>query len=87
VTRVLSGAVLLVLAVAVVWFAPPVLFFGVAELLRQVTQGVYVSDAELWERWRDTNERVSVRYVAFPPDRLVPDSAVSLTEAATIPAR
>jgi len=33
VTRVLSGAVLLVLAVAVVWFAPPVLFFGVAELL------------------------------------------------------
>ncbi|MBI4520336.1 MAG: SurA N-terminal domain-containing protein [Gemmatimonadetes bacterium] len=51
-----------------------------SKLLRQVTQGVYVSDAELWERWRDTNERVSVRYVAFPPDRLVPDSTVSLTE-------
>ena len=32
-TRVLSGAVLLVLAVAVVWFAPPLVFFVVAELL------------------------------------------------------
>jgi phosphatidate cytidylyltransferase len=31
VTRVLSGAVLLALAVAAVWFAPPALFFAVAE--------------------------------------------------------
>jgi phosphatidate cytidylyltransferase len=33
VTRVLSGAVLLVVAIGVVWFAPPLLFFFVAELL------------------------------------------------------
>jgi phosphatidate cytidylyltransferase len=33
VTRVLSGAVLFVLAIAVVWFSPPVIFFAVAELL------------------------------------------------------
>jgi phosphatidate cytidylyltransferase len=33
VTRVLSGAVLLVLAIAVVWIAPPALFFAVALLL------------------------------------------------------
>ena len=32
-TRVLSGAVLLVVAVAVVWFAPSVLFFIIAEVL------------------------------------------------------
>ena len=32
-TRVLSGAVLVALAVAVVWFAPTPLFFAVAELL------------------------------------------------------
>ncbi len=32
-TRVLSGAVLFVVAVAVVWFSPPVMFFAVAELL------------------------------------------------------
>jgi phosphatidate cytidylyltransferase len=33
VTRVLSGAVLLVLAIAVVWFSSAVIFFAVAELL------------------------------------------------------
>ena len=32
-TRILSGAVLIAIAVAVVWFAPPVLFFVVAEIL------------------------------------------------------
>ena len=32
-TRVLSGAVLIAIAVAVVWFAPPILFFAVAEIL------------------------------------------------------
>ena len=32
-TRVLSGAVLLAFAVAVVWLAPAAVFFGVAELL------------------------------------------------------
>lgn len=32
-TRVTSGAVLLVLAIAIVWFAPAAVFFGVAELL------------------------------------------------------
>jgi phosphatidate cytidylyltransferase len=33
VTRVLSGAVLLVIAIAVVWFAPPRLFLLIAEIL------------------------------------------------------
>jgi len=33
VTRVLSGAALLAFAIAVVWFAPPILFLAVAELL------------------------------------------------------
>jgi phosphatidate cytidylyltransferase len=32
-TRVLSGAVLLVLVVSVVWFAPPLVFLAIAELL------------------------------------------------------
>ena len=32
-TRVLSGAVLVALAVAVVWFAPPLIFLAVAEAL------------------------------------------------------
>jgi phosphatidate cytidylyltransferase len=33
VTRVLSGAVLLVLAISIVWFAPPIVFLAAAELL------------------------------------------------------
>jgi phosphatidate cytidylyltransferase len=33
VTRVVSGAILIVLAVAVVWFAPPMVFFAIAEFL------------------------------------------------------
>ncbi len=32
-TRILSGAVLIAIAVGVVWFAPPPLFFAVAEIL------------------------------------------------------
>ena len=32
-TRVVSGVVLIAIAVAVVWFAPPIVFFGVVELL------------------------------------------------------
>jgi phosphatidate cytidylyltransferase len=42
-TRVLSGAVLLVFAVAVVWFAPPAVFFAVAELLLVLAAIEYVA--------------------------------------------
>jgi phosphatidate cytidylyltransferase len=42
VTRVLSGAVLLVIAVAVVWFAPSALFLIVAELLLVLACREYV---------------------------------------------
>jgi phosphatidate cytidylyltransferase len=43
VTRVLSGAVLLILAVALVWFATPIIFFLVAEALLLVAFGEYAS--------------------------------------------
>jgi phosphatidate cytidylyltransferase len=43
VTRVLSGAVLFVVAVAVVWFSPPVLFFAVAELLLLLAFAEYLT--------------------------------------------
>ena len=42
-TRVLSGAVLLTFAIAVVWFAPPAIFFAVAELLLVLGLIEYVS--------------------------------------------
>jgi phosphatidate cytidylyltransferase len=43
VTRVLSGAVLLLLAVAIVWFAPPLIFFAAAELLLVLALVEYLS--------------------------------------------
>jgi phosphatidate cytidylyltransferase len=43
VTRVISGAALVVFAVAVVWFAPPLVFFGIAELLLILALLEYVS--------------------------------------------
>jgi phosphatidate cytidylyltransferase len=43
VTRVLSGAVLLVLAVALVWFSSPLIFFIVAEALLLVAFGEYAA--------------------------------------------
>jgi phosphatidate cytidylyltransferase len=43
VTRVLSGAVLLVIAVIVIWFSPPALFLVVAELLLVVALREYMT--------------------------------------------
>lgn len=37
------------------------------KLLRQVTSGIYVSDGDLWQSWRDQNEQVEVRYVPLDP--------------------
>lgn len=42
------------------------------KLLRRVTAASFVTDAELWRIWRDTNERMSVRYV-----RIVPEDAAA----------
>jgi peptidyl-prolyl cis-trans isomerase D len=49
------------------------------KLLRQLTSGVYVSDAELWRLWRDRNERVEVSYLLVDPDRIVSDQEVEVT--------
>ncbi|HEV2130653.1 MAG TPA: peptidylprolyl isomerase, partial [Longimicrobiaceae bacterium] len=42
------------------------------KLMRQVTAGLHVSDAELWRSWRDRNETATVEYVALDVNRLVP---------------
>lgn len=53
------------------------------KLLRQVSSGIYVSDAELWRRWRDDHETVEIQYVPMDPaaryddaDFDVPDSEI-----------
>ena len=50
-------------------------------LMRNVTADVYLSDAALWERYRDQNERVSISLAAILPRNAVPDSAVPVSEA------
>lgn len=52
-----------------------------AKLLRVVTADVYLSDAALWEHYRDENETVKIALTAIVPRNVVPDSAVSVTNA------
>ena len=52
-----------------------------SKLLRVVTADVYLSDAALWEQYRDENEAVKVGLTAIIPRNVVPDSAVKLSPA------
>lgn len=51
-----------------------------SKLYFQTTAGSYLSDGQLWRMWRDANETVTVRYLAFSPGALVPDADVSIRE-------
>lgn len=50
-----------------------------SKLMRHVTAGLYASDAELWQMWRDQNETAVVDYVALNVSTLVPGD-VEVTE-------
>ena len=52
-----------------------------SKLLTLVTADVYISDAALWEQYRDANEMVKVALTAIVPRNLVPDAAVTITPA------
>jgi peptidyl-prolyl cis-trans isomerase D len=49
------------------------------KLLRIVTADVVLSDAALWERYRDEHEQVKIGLTAIVPRNVIPDSAVSIT--------
>ena len=49
------------------------------KLLFQTTAGTYISDDALWRMWRDARDRVSVEYIAFEPDALIDDAAISIS--------
>lgn len=51
------------------------------KLYQQVVSGTYVSDGELWQMWRDRNEKATIRYVALDPDAMVPEGAVTVSDA------
>jgi peptidyl-prolyl cis-trans isomerase D len=52
-----------------------------SKLLRVVTADVYLSDAALWERYRDEHEMVKIGLAALVPRTVVPDSAVQASDA------
>ena len=49
------------------------------KLLRQVSSGIYLSDGELWDLYRQDNETASVSYVSFEPLTRVADDQVDVT--------
>jgi peptidyl-prolyl cis-trans isomerase D len=52
-----------------------------SKLLRVVTADIYLSDAALWEQYRDEHEQVKIGLTAIIPRNAVPDSQVKLTDA------
>jgi peptidyl-prolyl cis-trans isomerase D len=51
-----------------------------SKLLRVVAADIYLSDAALWEQYRDEQEQVKVALTAIIPRNAIPDSTVKLTE-------
>ncbi len=52
-----------------------------AKLLRNITADVFLSNAALWERYRDQNETVSISLTPILPRTVIPDSAVTVSAA------
>ncbi|MCH1571670.1 MAG: peptidylprolyl isomerase, partial [Longimicrobiales bacterium] len=50
------------------------------KLLRQVSSGIFVSDAELWQEFRDQVEQVEIRYVPMDPSSRYGDDEFSIAE-------
>jgi peptidyl-prolyl cis-trans isomerase D len=50
------------------------------KLLRQITSGIYFTDAELWQQYRFDNEQARVRFVALNPGTRISDGAVQVPE-------
>jgi peptidyl-prolyl cis-trans isomerase D len=51
------------------------------KLFEQVASQVYVTDAQLWNLWKDQHDSAQLSYVSWHPDE-VPDSTVHVTDAA-----
>jgi peptidyl-prolyl cis-trans isomerase D len=45
-----------------------------SKLLRQVGAGIWLSDAELWQQWKDQNQLAEIRYVPLNPATRYPDA-------------
>src|SRR5688572_28864289 len=49
------------------------------KLFEQIASDVYITDARLWQAYRDQHDSAQVTYVAFDP-ATIPDSAVAVTD-------
>ena len=52
-----------------------------SKLLQIVTADLYLSDAALWQRWKDEHEQVRIGVAGVLPRSAVPDSAVTVSDA------
>jgi peptidyl-prolyl cis-trans isomerase D len=52
-----------------------------SKLFREVTADIYLSDAALWEHYRDEHETAKVGLTAIIPRNVVPDSTVQVSDA------
>ncbi len=52
-----------------------------AKLWRLVTADVFLSDPALWQKYRDQHEQVKILLTAIVPRTVIPDSAVTVTDA------
>ncbi len=50
-----------------------------SKLLRNITADIYLSDAALWQRYRDQNETVRIALTPLVPGRVIADSAVTVS--------
>jgi peptidyl-prolyl cis-trans isomerase D len=51
-----------------------------SKLLRQVGAGIWLSDAELWQQWKDRNQLAEIRYVPLNPATRHEDSEFTIPE-------
>jgi peptidyl-prolyl cis-trans isomerase D len=51
------------------------------KLLRNVTADIFLSDAALWDRYRDQREMVSIALTPIIARNIIPDNAVEVTDA------
>ncbi len=52
-----------------------------SKLLSVVTADIYLSDAALWQQYRDENETVKIELAAVIPGNVIPDSSVEVSDA------
>ena len=50
------------------------------KLFEQVTNGLYVTDADLWRAWQDANDSASISFVAFRPASTASDTLIADSE-------